>query len=56
MYGGYNDYSYFDVTVYTEKNVVVIIKRKYDEKDSHVQFEFINENNMWKISDVKYLD
>lgn len=56
MYGGYNDYSYFDVTVYTEKNVVVIIKRKYDEKDSHVQFEFINENNMWKISGVKYLD
>ncbi|MCM1329609.1 MAG: hypothetical protein NC253_09235 [Ruminococcus sp.] len=56
IYGGTNDYSYFAVNEITNDNIVITTIRKYSEGDSHVQFSFILENNLWKISNICYLD
>lgn len=56
MYGGINNYDYFTVNEYTDNNIVVTILREYTESDSNVQFSFVMEDGMWKISDIYYLN
>lgn len=56
IYGGANDYNYFVVNESTNDSIIVTIIRKYTDGDSHVQFSFVLENDLWKISDVNYLD
>ncbi|MCM1008294.1 MAG: hypothetical protein NC485_10260 [Ruminococcus flavefaciens] len=56
IYGGINDYNYFTIDKITNNSVVITTVRKYSELDSHVQFSFVLENNLWKLSDIYYLD
>ena len=56
MYGGINNYDYFTVNDYTDNSITVTVIREYTEGDSNVQFSFAMEDEMWKISDICYLN
>lgn len=56
MYGGTNDYSSLTVNNMTEDYIDVTIIRKYQNNDSSVEFAFIQNDNLWKIDSIEYLN
>lgn len=56
MYGGTNDYSSLTVNDMTEDYIDVTIIRKYQNNDSSVKFAFVQNDNLWKIDSIEYLN
>ncbi len=55
IYGGTNDYNDIEFD-YDGNNIIATVLRKYEKGNSYVQYLFVQEDDIWKISNIYYLD